>query len=399
MAAWMRSPLALLVGPNRRDLLAAGTLTDLRKSKSRLIAVQGRKNGRTLPGLLPVLARKETNALLVSFVSVDAVLVFHSRARRENGCGSYQQSALNLCESGTTKQAEVPSRNRSCPWQKGIVMPARLTRSSGSYPRLLVAASSLLLPLVLAGCSFLASSSSTPPRTPTASTTANTSPTPADQTATASETSTPTAAPTHGATAPTATSAPAPFKVTGVAFGAWPGDHQGTCRTNTFFTASVLISAPTHNPGGMVTSIWSLSANQGTGSAYWVAFKTLSPEVLSTPRITYHHTCQRLVQSISVTVSPTLGCHAVTQTFTFSATVNVSPGPSNAMLTYAWKRSDGTSGTTTTGIVPQSTTTVTLSDSWNLTAPITTGTYWEELAVTTPNGITSNQATFAIANC
>ncbi len=34
----MRSPLALLVGPNRRDLLAAGTLTDLRKSKSRLIA-------------------------------------------------------------------------------------------------------------------------------------------------------------------------------------------------------------------------------------------------------------------------------------------------------------------------------------------------------------------------
>ena len=38
MAAWMRSPLALLVGPNRRDLLAAGTLTDLRKSKSRLIA-------------------------------------------------------------------------------------------------------------------------------------------------------------------------------------------------------------------------------------------------------------------------------------------------------------------------------------------------------------------------
>jgi hypothetical protein len=38
MAAWMRSPLALLVGPNRRDLLAACTLTDLRKSKSRLIA-------------------------------------------------------------------------------------------------------------------------------------------------------------------------------------------------------------------------------------------------------------------------------------------------------------------------------------------------------------------------
>lgn len=34
----MRSPLALLVGPNHQDLLAAGTLTDLRKSKSRPIA-------------------------------------------------------------------------------------------------------------------------------------------------------------------------------------------------------------------------------------------------------------------------------------------------------------------------------------------------------------------------
>lgn len=212
-----------------------------------------------------------------------------------------------------------------------------------------------------------------------------------------------------------------------MAFGAWPGDHQGVCRTNTFFTASVLIYAPAHNTGGtvtytwlrsdtsnitpstvtfaagttsrIVTSIWSLSANQGNGSAYWVALKTLSPEVLTTPQITYHHTCQRQVQSISVTVSPTLGCNSVTKTFTFSATVNVSPGPSNVMLTYTWKRSDGTSGTTTTGIVPQSTTTVTLSDSWSLTAPITKGTYWEELSVTAPNSVTSNQTTFDITNC
>jgi hypothetical protein len=308
-------------------------------------------------------------------------------------------------------------------------MRARLTRSSGSCPRLQVAASYLLLSLLLAGCSFLASSSGTPPRPPTASTTGHTTATSANQATTASETSTPGAAPTHIATAPTATATPAPvpFKVTGAAFAAWPGDHQGACRTNTFFTASVLIDAPARNPGGsvtytwlrsetsqiapgsvtfaagttsqIVTSIWSLSANQGNGSAYWVAFRTLSPQVLTTPRITYHHTCQRLVQSISVTVSPTLGCHVVTQTFTFSATVTVSPGPSNAMVTYAWKRSDGTSGTTTTAIVPQSTTTVTLLESWSLTAPITTGTYWEELAVTAPNGITSAQTIFAIANC
>jgi hypothetical protein len=301
-------------------------------------------------------------------------------------------------------------------------MHPQLTRFSGSSLRLLLSVIFLLLTLFLAGCSFLDSSSSTHNSTPTTSTTGNTTPT------TASDTSTPTAASTQVGTPPTATATPAPvpFKLTGVAFGAWPGDHQGVCRTNTFFTASVLIYAPAYNTGGtvtytwlrsdtsnitpstvtfaagttsrIVTSFWSLNANQGNGSAYWVALKTLSPEVLTTTQITYHHTCQRQVQSISVTVSPTHGCTSVTKTFTFSATVNVSPGPSNVMLTSTWKRSDGTSGTTTTGIVPHSTTTVTLSDSWNLTAPIT-GTYWEELSVTAPNKVTSNQTKFDITSC
>ena len=308
-------------------------------------------------------------------------------------------------------------------------MQPQLTRFSGSSLRLLLSVIYLLLTLFLAGCSSLDPSSSTHNSTPTTSITRHMTPTTADQTTTASETSTPTAAPTQGGLPPTATtaSAPVPFKVTGVAFGAWPGDHQGVCRTNTFFTASVLIYAPAHTTGGivtytrlrsdtstltpstvtfaagttsmMVTSIWSLSANQGNGSAYWVALKTLSPEVLTTPQINYHHTCQRQVQSISAMVSPTLGCTSVTKTFTFSATVNVSPGPSNVMLTYIWKHSEGTSGTTTTGIVPQSTTTVTLSDSWSLTAPITKGTYWEELSVTAPNSVTSNQTIFDITSC
>jgi len=199
-------------------------------------------------------------------------------------------------------------------------MHPQLTRFSVSSLRLLLSVTYLLLTLLLAGCGFLASSSNTHNSTPTTPNTVNTIPTTVDQTASA--TSTPTAAPTQGGTSPTATAipAPVPFKVTGVAFSAWPGDHVGACRTNTFFTASVLISAPAHNTGGIVrytwlrsetsnitpgsvtfppgttsrivTSIWSLSANQGNGSAYWVAFKTLSPEVLITPRITYHHTCQ-----------------------------------------------------------------------------------------------------------
>jgi hypothetical protein len=308
-------------------------------------------------------------------------------------------------------------------------MHPQLTRFSGSSLRLLLSGIYLLLLLFLAGCGSLASSSNTQNSTPTASNTGNATPTTADQTATASHTSTPTAAPAQSGTTPTATAnpAPVPFKVTGVAFGAWPGDHQGVCRTNTFFTASVLIYAPAHTTGGtvtytwlrsdtsnitpgtvtfaagttsmIVTSIWSLSANQGNGSAYWVALKTLSPEMLTTTQITYHHTCQRQVQSISATVSPALGCNSVSKTFTFSAIIYVSPGPSNVMLTYIWKRSDGTSGTATTGIVPQSTTLVTLSDSWSLAAPIPKGIYWEELSVTAPNSVTSNQTTFDITNC
>ncbi len=231
-------------------------------------------------------------------------------------------------------------------------MHPQLTRFSGSSLRLLLSVIYLLLTLFLAGCGSLDASSSTHNSTPTTSTTGNTTPTTADQTAT---------------------------------------------DTSNITPSTVTFAAGTTSR--IVTSIWSLSANQGNGSVYWVALKTLSPEVLTTPQITYHHTCQRRVQSISVTVSPTLGCNSVTKTFTFSAAVNMSPGPSNVMLTSTWKRSDGTSGTTTTGIVPQSTTTVTLSDSWSLTAPITKGTYWEELSVTAPNSVTSNQTTFDITSC
>ena len=309
---------------------------------------------------------------------------------------------------------------------KGIVMRLQRTRSSGLSVRLLVSGLCLLLTLFLVACGSPYSSASTQHSAPTTGSTGNTTPTTTDQTST----STPTAAPTRDGTMPTATATPTgpvPFMVTGVAWGAWPGDHTGACGNHTFFTASALIYAPAHTPGGTVTytwlrsdtstiahntvtfaagttsrtvtSIWSLNPSQGNGSAYTVALKTLSPEVFTTAQITYHHTCQRQVQRISVTVSPNTGCNSVTKTFTLSATLYVSPGPSNVLLTSTWKRSDGTSGTTTTGIVPQSTTTVTLSDSWTLTAPITTGTYWEELAVTTPNGFPSNQAAFTITKC
>lgn len=294
-------------------------------------------------------------------------------------------------------------------------MYAQLTRSSGSFLRLLLSVISLLLPLLLVGCGTNTQNSTVTTSNPTLT------PTTAIQTATVGNT------PKPGKTPPPPTPGPVPFTVTGVSFSAWPGDHTGVCRTNTFFTASVLIHVSAHNAGGtvtytwlrsdtstihpstvtfaagttsrIVTTIWPLSASQGNGSAHSVALKTLSPAVFTTPRIVYHYTCQRQVQSSSATVSPTSGCNSVTRTFTFHATVNVSPGANSVTLTYAWKRSNGTSGATTTSIVPQSATTVTLSDSWTLTAPIAQGTYWEELFVTAPESVSSNQATFDITSC
>jgi hypothetical protein len=47
--------------------------------------------------------------LLVSLISIDALLVFHARALRGNSCGSNQLCSLNLCGSGTTRHAEFPS--------------------------------------------------------------------------------------------------------------------------------------------------------------------------------------------------------------------------------------------------------------------------------------------------
>ena len=226
---------------------------------------------------------------------------------------------------------------------------------------------------------------------------------------------------------PTSPPGPVPFRITHLSYGVTPGDHVGMCGANTFFTATVFIYAPAHNTGGTVTytwlrndtstiplstvtfppgttseeitTIWSLLPSQGNGGAYTVAFQTRAPQVFTTPTITYHFSCQRLVQSINASVSPGQGCHSVSQNFLFSAVVTVSPGANGVQLTYDWKRSDGSSGATTTVTIPQSAATITLSDIWKLPAPSTLGTYWEELSVTAPNGVVSNQASFTITSC
>lgn len=281
-----------------------------------------------------------------------------------------------------------------------------------SFRPFAVALTCLLFIMSLTSCGPVVPSSSTQSGPPPTSQAGNSTP------IVSSASPTPTIIPT-----PTSPPGPVPFRITHLSYGVTPGDHVGMCGANTFFTATVFIYAPAHNTGGTVTytwlrndtstiplstvtfppgttskeitTIWSLLPSQGNGGAYTVAFQTRAPQVFTTPTITYHFSCQRLVQSINASVSPGQGCP---QTLLFSAVVTVSPGANGVQLTYDWKRSDGSSGATTTVTIPQSAATTTLSDIWKLPAPSTPGTYWEELSVTAPNGVVSNQASFTITS-
>lgn len=285
-----------------------------------------------------------------------------------------------------------------------------------------VALTCLLFIVSLTSCAPVVPSSSTQSGPPPTSQTGNSTPISSSASPTPTSILPPTASPT-----PTSPPGPVPFRITRLSYGVMPGDHTGMCGAHTFFTATVLIYAPAHTTGGTVTytwlrndtstippstvtfppgttseeitTVWSLLPSQGNGGAYTVAFQTRAPQVFTTPTITYHFSCQRLVQSINASVSPGQGCDSVSQNFLFSAVVTVSPGASGVQLTYAWKRSDGSSGATTTVTISQSAATITLSDTWELPAPSTLGTYWEELSVTAPNGVVSNQASFTITSC
>jgi len=102
------------------------------------------------------------------------------------------------------------------------------------------------------------------------------------------------------------------------------------------------------------------------------------------------------VASLSASVSPSSSC-GTTTTFTFTATI---PGNgTGGMVTYHWLRSDGaTSGSVSVTLAPGATS-ATVKTTWTLGSTVPRGTYWEQLVITAPNQLTSNQATFNEVVC
>ncbi|GAC1455015.1 MAG: hypothetical protein PVSMB4_15550 [Ktedonobacterales bacterium] len=77
-----------------------------------------------------------------------------------------------------------------------------------------------------------------------------------------------------------------------------------------------------------------------------------------------------------------------------TGTVQVAPSPGGT-ITYHWVRSDGATGPDQTLTVPAGVSSVPVHDgeSWTTT---TCNSHWEQLIITAPNSVLSNQATFTL---
>jgi serine/threonine protein kinase len=244
-------------------------------------------------------------------------------------------------------------------------------------------------------------------------------------TPTSTPTVSPTSAPTVTSTSPPAGgSQPVPFSVTGINVVADPSNFQGTCTDPMTFTFTATIGVPAETSGGTATYQWlqsdgvtgsaqtvnfnpgvttqtvtttrQLGAVSGDGSTFWEALQVTAPNSMISSHAPFSFACQFKVTSINASVSPTTyDCSQSTVAFNFSATITLSPGPNGGDITYTWERSDGTPIASQTTSVPAGQTTVTVTDTWNLGVSDSSGpSYWEQVVVTGPNSITSNQATF-----
>jgi hypothetical protein len=239
-------------------------------------------------------------------------------------------------------------------------------------------------------------------------------------TRTVTPTPTPTVTPTP---TPARTTQPVPFSVTGINVAANPSNFHGTCTDPMIFTFTATIGVPAGTPGGTatyqwlrsdsatgptqtvafnpgvttqaVTTTWQLGAVWGNGSTFWEALQVTAPNSVTSTHATFSFVCQSTVTSINASVSPTTyDCSQSVNTFNFSATITLSPGPSGGSITYTWARSDGATMAPITISVPAGQTTAMVTDTWTLGVGAPPGSYWEQVVVTGPNSITSNKATF-----
>jgi hypothetical protein len=141
-----------------------------------------------------------------------------------------------------------------------------------------------------------------------------------------------------------------------------------------------------------VSDMWTLGAEQGTGATYADQVQVSTPNVWYSTLGAFAYTCQLQVQSITASASsPTFEVCVRPGRLSWSATLSVSPSP-GGVVTYYWVR-DTNNLARQTVMIPPGATTTTVTDIWSWDYPEPSpGDHYEQMVVTAPNSIASNQA-------
>ena len=357
--------------------------------------------------------------------------------------GSPTRSKREAMTAGRDSGSQPPRRGNQPPYSSGDVPPRRNNRGHRTLILALTAILLLIVAITSAGIAyssfnqgrtgqgtrgaFAAGSTTTP--TFTATSTAIPAVT-ATTTNTGKTTNTPPPVAVTPTIPPTVTptTQPVAFSVTGVNATVDHSNYHGACASTMLFTFTGIINVPAGSPGGTVsytwlrsdsatgptetvsfnagvtsqtvTTTWQLGSSLGNGTTFWEALQVTAPNSVTSAHANFSFVCQNQnqnsVTSISASVSPSAyDCSQSVITFNFSATIAISPGSSGMNITYTWARSDGATMSPITLSVPAGQTTVSVTDTWTLGVGAPTGSYWEQVVVTSPNHITSNQATFS----
>jgi hypothetical protein len=237
----------------------------------------------------------------------------------------------------------------------------------------------------------------------------------------------PTQAPSPSPTAtqlPTATpgSRPITFTVTGAnAFN--PASFSGLCSPTRIFSINGTIVAASGAPGGnvtyrwarsdgsfspsqtiafaagqtsrAVTDSWTLQAGQGTGATYTDQIQVSAPSARLSTQAQFTFGCQFVAQGATASANPTIPTCNDTQVIV-TGVITFSPSP-GGMVAYHWTHNGGPPEPTQTFTLAPGATSATVTDFFSLSLA-NFGTNTDFVTLTTPNAISSNQATFTF-NC
>lgn len=222
--------------------------------------------------------------------------------------------------------------------------------------------------------------------------------------------------------------------VTGLTLSVDRTSVNGICQDDNFFNFTLTIAVASGSQGGIVDytvipsdgTVQQISSNlefgnvdttetasfgediparDGDGTTHWIQVRTTSPNAVTSQKISFSATCVRQVTSVTTSVTPSVWNAPCpnTLTFNFTVTVQLTPGPP-VTLAYSLNESQGFGAWHPPTYSYTNFTGDSLASSWQdtLYAPGysggANGTYWQSITVTSPNSITSNQATIT-ENC